>query len=904
MRTSTEAQNNSLPETAGAAAAPAPAHPFATAVNPYLAELLQRLALDKRYVGGRGTEVWDSDGNRYLDFVSAYGSLPFGHNPQSVWKALLDMQASDEVSMIQPSYLDAAGALAERLLAVAPEGFVNVTFANSGAEAVEAAIKACRSATGKPTIVATTNGFHGKTFGALSATARPEYQSAFFAPAPGFEAVPYGDLQALEAKLEETAAHCAAVILEPIQGEGGVVVPPAGYLRGVRALCDRFGVLLILDEVQTGLGRTGKLFACEHEGVRPDAMTLAKALGGGLMPIGAVLLGEKAYNAKFALKHSSTFAGNGLACRAGLAALETLTQDGFVDQVATRGAWLKAELERVASKYPQIFGKIRGQGLMLGIEFHVERKTFLGGEGALLGFLGENESLTPLVASYLLNVEKVRVMPTLNGRSVLRIQPPLTVTEAECRSLVTALERVAAILAAGRTDLLVGHLVGQPAIESQVLSVVAAGDAAQGGSVAKPRGDAEEGRFAFLVHLLGPRSYAEVDPSLERIRTQDLVALSERWNGIVEPSVIGSAQIQSQTGARAYGEFIALQRTADQMMRMSQEEAVDELKQAVDLAQKNGAKIIGLGGFTSVVSQAGRLLTNAGVPLTTGNSFTTLAAIDAVKQACARLSVDLGRSTVSILGAGGSIGSAASRLLASDAGELVLVGNPAKPQNTRFRMALVIKQILQRLRRMEAQGELTRAGRMAESLLARAELPKLGADEAAFLDFAHRLVTEEGSVSPIRVSLDAAAASAHSPVLVTATSSTEALIRPETIRKGAIICDVSRPANVAESMTAQRPDVLVIDGGVVQVPNRPDLGWGFGFPRGLAYACMCETMMLGLERRYEHISLGADLEDSTLDLFAGLAKKHGFEIAELRQFGKPVAMKRWDELLAVNRSAV
>jgi len=887
--------NNDLTATAAVApATPVPGeHPYKTFINPELGTLLEKLNLNKRFVRGEGQTLIDADGNRYLDFVSAYGALPFGHNPQPVWEALQATRERGEPSMIQPSYLEAAGDLAQALIAAAPRSLKYVTFSNSGTEAVEAAIKACRSATGRPGILATHNGFHGKTLGALSATGREEYQDAFFAPAPGFDYVPYGDATALEAKLAQQASQIAAFIVEPIQGEGGVVVPPAGYLKQVREICDRHGVLMILDEVQTGLGRTGMLFACEKEGVEPDAMTLAKALGGGLLPIGAVLLSDKAFNSAYAMKHSSTFAGNTLACRAGLAALRMLTANNqaLVKQVRETGAYLKEALEIRARKYPRVLARIRGEGLMLGMEFRIGRESFSDRKGALMGFLGENQSLTPLIASYLLNVEKIRVVPTLNGKSVIRVQPPLNVTRDACEKLVSAVERVCAVVDAGRTDELLGHLVGRKArarIESNETQANRA--VARGGDPVK------EGRFAFLVHLINEKSYAEFDESLERYSDSELTDLAGRWNGIMEPSVIGSARIKSAAGVEAYGEFIALQRTAKQLQDLPEAEAVAELKMAVDVAQRNGAQIIGLGGYTSVVCQGGRLLTNAGVPLTTGNSFTTLSAIDAVGEASKKLMLSLERATVSVIGAGGSIGSAATRLLASQVGELILVGNPRKVQNTKFRLALVISQMVQRLKKIEAEN--APLGLLAASLLNRVDCPKAGASDAEFVDFATKLMNENGLVTPIRWTVDCDAACAASDVIVTATSSTEALIRPEILKPGAIICDVSRPANVSEEITLLRPDVLVIDGGVIAVPGRPDLGWSFGYPQGLAYACMCETMMLALERRYEHISLGSDLNDETLDLFRKLSTKHGFKIAEMRQFGKQIGAESWDRLIS------
>jgi acetylornithine/succinyldiaminopimelate/putrescine aminotransferase len=399
-------------------------HPYVRHVNPHLADLLAKLRLDKLFVRGEGSALFDHEGRRYLDCIAAYGALPFGYNPPAIWRALDELRLRGEPSFVQPSLLDAAGRLAARLVELAPEGLCRVTFANSGAEAVEAAIKLCRAATGRIGILSTDGSFHGKTYGALSATGNPDYQRDFGAPAAGFDRIPYGDADALRRALATRPGYYAGLLIEPIQGEGGIVEPPPGYLTAVGAICREAGVLLALDEIQTGLGRTGDLFACEAEGVVPDVLMLAKALGGGLVPIGAVLCTEAAYSTAFAMKHSSTFAGNALACRAGLATLELITRDDgrLLTQVARNGRFLRRRLEELAARYPHLIAEVRGRGYMLGLRFGVDRDLW---PDSLLGTAAEQGFFTPIFASYLLNVEGVRLAPTLNGNSVIRIEPPL-----------------------------------------------------------------------------------------------------------------------------------------------------------------------------------------------------------------------------------------------------------------------------------------------------------------------------------------------------------------------------------------------------------------------------------------------------------------------------------------------
>jgi len=279
-------------------------HVFSNYVNPYLGKVLENLLMDKEFIKGKGSYLYDRDNNKYLDFIANYGAVPFGYNPDEIWEAIDKYKKSQEPSFMKPSALKAAGELAEKLIQLTPDNLNYVSFTNSGAESVEAAIKLARSATGKEKILASYNSFHGKTLGALSATGNIEYQKAFGAPIAGFSFINYGSIKELEEKLEKSSDKYAAFLLEPIQGEGGIIEAPDGYLKKVEKLCKKFNVVFILDEIQSGLGRTGDLFAFEKEKIKADIILLAKALGGGIIPIGACISSDKVYNKEFALKHS------------------------------------------------------------------------------------------------------------------------------------------------------------------------------------------------------------------------------------------------------------------------------------------------------------------------------------------------------------------------------------------------------------------------------------------------------------------------------------------------------------------------------------------------------------------------------------------------------------------------
>lgn len=386
-------------------------------LNPGLAKLMQFAGFGVE-VSAEGMYITDQDGRQYLDFLGGYGVFSLGHRHPDVLKAVVDQLQKQPLSS-KTFFNPVQGALARRLAEVAPEGLQYTFFSNSGTEAVEAALKMARAATGRTGFVSTEGGYHGKTLGALSVTGREKYRKPYQPLVPGASFVPYGDLAAAEAAINETTA---AIIVETVQGEGGVHVAPPGYLAGLRAACDRAGALLIADEVQTGLGRTGKWFGCDHEQVRPDLMTLAKALGGGVMPIGATMGTAAVWNKVFAdnpLTHTSTFGGNPLACAAGLAVLDIMERDNLVERVATQGDRLQAVLKEAFEDQPLV-AEVRGQGLLIGVEFAEDEV----GELVIAQMMKRG-----VIAAY-----------TLNNPRVIRMEPPFLVTDEQIDHAVNCLK--------------------------------------------------------------------------------------------------------------------------------------------------------------------------------------------------------------------------------------------------------------------------------------------------------------------------------------------------------------------------------------------------------------------------------------------------------------------------------
>jgi len=410
------------------------------ALNPTVKKLLRSLGADRRFVRGQGTSLFDEGGREYLDCWAQYGVLALGHNPPTVVRAIRDALAEQAPAFLQPYRAGHAEALAEALVRGAPAGISHCLFTNSGAETVEAAIKLCRAATGRTRILSADGSYHGSTFGAMAASGQEEYQRGFGPMPAGFAQVPYGDAEALEARLERDGRETAAFLVEPIQGRRGAHAPPPGYLARARAACTRHGVALVVDEIQTGLGRTGRLYACQEEEISPDLLLVAKALGGGLFPLGACLVGEGWWNDDFALRHLSTFAGNNLACLAGLVTLREL--DALLPALPGTAATLRGGLEGLARRRPATVRAVRAHGLLAAIDLHPPAPE----AGPALADLQRRGLYSSLVAGALARDERVLVLPAVGEANVLRFIPPLIVSAAEIEHAAAALDRTLARL--------------------------------------------------------------------------------------------------------------------------------------------------------------------------------------------------------------------------------------------------------------------------------------------------------------------------------------------------------------------------------------------------------------------------------------------------------------------------
>jgi acetylornithine/succinyldiaminopimelate/putrescine aminotransferase/predicted amino acid dehydrogenase len=833
--------------------------PYVRYVAPYKGFLYQRLALDKKFVRGEGCFLFDAEGTPYADFIAQFGAVPFGHDPKPIWDALETVRRESRPNLVITSISAAAGELAERLLAVAPAGLSHAVFTNSGAEAVEAAIKLARARTGRLGILSTRDGFHGLTLAGMSATGREFFQRGFGAPVPGFNYVPFGDLEALQTTLELRPDFFAAFVVEIIQGESGIHVAPPGYLAAAAELCHRFGALIIVDEVQTGLGRTGTLFACEAEGVTPDILTLAKALGGGLMPIGACLYKQSVYTEHFDLRHGSTFAGNALACSAALATINELTKDDrrLVRQVSTVGRRLQQQLRQLQSEYPLLVADIRGRGLMIGVDLDLEH--IANTQAGMLAVMQEHGLLLYMAVSYLLNVEHIRIAPSFTNGTVLRIEPPLIADAALCDRLIESLRRLLDILQRGAAGELLAHLMeGASAPTPSRLS--------QPKQTQRPISrralTKDRTRFAFVVHLLATSDLRRFDATLEPFSDEQLTGLRSRIAEFVKPFPLDELAIESTDSGVADGELIVLPHLPSELLALSGNAAVALVQSAVDLASERGARVVGLGGFSSIVADGGLALTHRpGLTITSGNSLTTWTAIRSVEVACAKYGFALADCTVAVVGATGAIGHALSLLCAERAAELILIGNPLATEASLGKLREVAEDCRRHVATRVAAGREFTPGSLAARIAhGRTSAPPPHGDAGM----------------TITTDIDQHLPRAH--VVLAATNAVQPFITSRHLRSGALVCDVSRPFNVVPDLVQQRDDLRLLSGGLVLPPPSSVLGHVEAPERANALvACAAETIVLALSG-YQSAHLCGRLDIATIEDIGRLAEELGFSV--------------------------
>ena len=413
-------------------------------LNNQMVRVLKTIGYDRVYTKAQGQYLYDDQGQEYLDLLSGFGVFALGRNHPTVKSALREVLEADLPDLVQMDVSLLSGLLAEKLVEVTPEPLTRLFFCNSGAEAVEAAIKFARYTTGRSRILHCEHAFHGLTLGALSLNGEAIFRQGFGPLLPDCHAIPFNDLEALEQALQEK--ETAAFIVEPIQGKG-VNLPDENYLTEAARLCHRYGALFVADEIQTGLGRTGKLWAIDHWQVEPDMLLMAKALSGGFIPVGAVAMTGKIMDKVFnrmdrAVVHGSTFSKNNMAMAAGLATLTVIEEENLTENAARQGEALTEGLNQLVEKY-EFFQEVRGKGLMLAMEFGKPKSLKLKTAWNLLETANKG-LFSQMITIPLFKRHRILSQVAGHGMNVVKFLPPLIITDKDTRWIVSAMDEVLA----------------------------------------------------------------------------------------------------------------------------------------------------------------------------------------------------------------------------------------------------------------------------------------------------------------------------------------------------------------------------------------------------------------------------------------------------------------------------
>lgn len=954
---------------------PAALHPYAAYVKPRLAELLHAVGLDVSFVRGSGDHLFHrlADGTEVgvLDLVGGYGSLLLGHNHPELLAALQEALAAGRTAHAQLSLRQGAGELARRLSDIArrdsgiDEDFV-VHFANSGAEAVEVALKhaeyarvqelhalrhtlawhraqvqapidrgelafdtaflrdaplsgerdfasfedACAALdrhhegiwNRPPLFVALARAFHGKLIGSVQATHHAPFRAPFQQLGLQVRFVADGDEAALAQLARETTAtaidlgrdaagrlawmprpvrQVSAVLVEPVQGEGGIHVLSQAFARALRRFCHAQGCPLLADEVQSGMGRTGRFFAASKLGLQADTYMLSKSLGGGLAKIAAVLIRRSLHQRDFALVHSSTFAEDDLSCAVASRVLDILERDeGRVYRLAhEKGEHLRAMLEALQARHPGVIRAVRGEGLLLGVEFEPPESR----GSPFWGTLDYTGGLGYFLCSYLFHAHRIRVAPSGSAPRVLRLAPSVGLDEAAMARIENAFATLCALLARRDALPLVFPLcdADRPPPRTQALDF-----RSMARPVAAPPA-APARKVAFINHLVDARGLAAAEPSLRDCTDAELARFIERVR--VDPRVEPYPPVRIASASGAEVDFIVypLCLTTAQMAAglagelASIREAVAE---RVRTAQQDGCAVAGLGMHTSIVTHNGLALEVPGIQLTTGNALTVAMALEALSRAADLRGLDWPRATAVVVGAAGNIASLHAQMLARRVGRLVLIGSPRA--GTPQRLARVRQRILRDCwQALQAAGRHGGAdvlpglaGALARHAAARRALDRAGDAAEPSPEF----LAACDELPLVRLG-DQLADVALGDLVLCAASHAEPFLGPAHFKPHAVVCDVAVPGNVAAQTASARPDLWVAQGGVVGTPHGESLPPGARtvLQEGQLFACMAETALLGLSDGASG-SLG-DLCVAQVEDMAALARLHGFRLAAARR---------------------
>jgi predicted amino acid dehydrogenase len=584
--------------------------------------------------------------------------------------------------------------------------------------------------------------------------------------------------------------------------------------------------------------------------------------------------------------HSSTFANNNLACRVATRVIEILQRDNqqLIRNVAANGEYLISRLEALMETYPNVIKAVRGSGLMTGLEFY----PFKPGDGSgSMAFFSMNDGLIAVFSSYLFNAHKIVTAPAFNSSHTMRLQPPFTVGHDEIDRAVDAIDCLCDALNRRDYHHIVQILIGKslrtakggndyPKSETQTLVASREYDRSKPGN-----------QFSFIVHYMREEDFVDADPSFEQFSSDQMEKL-RKWTRKVGPGFVHHIEgVESKTGHVSDGWLMFLPMIPRDMVQIGRKDVLEMLQKAKLMAARRGSSVVGLGGFTSIVSQGGAALTGEGTWITSGNTLTSVLAVQGIEDITNRVGMDLSKARIAVVGATGAIGRLVSLMIADKVGSLTLVGN-ASNSDAMERCKKIADEIYSSLL-ADGNSSGESSGKLARTLI-RDVTAAMNESAISSVPTAVRRVYKN---LPIRCTTNLDIALADVDIIVAATNSDTAVIQTHHLRDWSIVCDVARPPNVSDDV-GRGSNALVFDGGLVELPDPVEFGV-MGLPPGVCWGCLGETILLALESAEGDHSIGQYLSEEEAAYITGLAEKHGFIAARAHRFDCLIPEEELDE---------
>jgi acetylornithine/succinyldiaminopimelate/putrescine aminotransferase/predicted amino acid dehydrogenase len=826
--------------------------------KPGLGHLLGVLRLDQQFISALGNTLCYQDQEdrkvEVTDFLGGYGSLILGHNHPELTAFAIEVLKSAPPIHAQGSIKSEATALAQQLhrtLALKTKYISH--FLNTGTEAVEAALKHAflswqhkhlkkRNRFNRAVVLTVEGSYHGKTMGALAVTHQSKYKAMFPGSAIETVAVPRGaGLEEILSLLHERGIQASdeqivAVLVEPIQGEGGIHPLSQTLITALHDLAKKWRVPFIVDEIQSGLFRTGEPLAIQAYGVTPDYILLGKSLGGGIAKISACLIREELYLPQFDLLHSSTMAEDHFSLRVALKSMQLLETQA--SEIKCKAELFERQflqrVQQIQARYPGAIRQARGRGFFLGVQFN---SVFREVSSFAMEMLDEAGYLSYCISSFLLHRYQLRVGATLTSHNTLRIEPSIFIDNADLERLLAGLEEVAAIFSLGEFGRLVSHLFSAAAQTEIENSGVRRTHPAVRFTQADLQGLPHVG---FLCHLIGVEHLKRFDPILSALTDLDRKKFHADLGHLLPGALCERQIIQGAQGQKIVFDLFGLAYSSEffeKSLLRRDHKALEKVRFAMHRMAGAGARFIGLGQYSSIVTLNGRAVSDLGIPVTTGNALTAALALEGVKRLLAQKGRSLESIHLGVVGPAGNICNVLSQILVDQVRDVTLVHRDAFGVSPKFQDA--VERIHRHSNRPRGTMQLS------------------------------------SSLADLRAC----------DVVIIGTNSSLPLLHSEHLKTGAIVLDISVPSNISPNVLNERPDVECFSGGTAALP----LGQKFActvlpLENGEVFGCMAETILcglLGLERSY---STGPLTKDHVLDTWAK-AVDMGFQLGHLKRVG-------------------